>query len=542
MADRTVIAVGGGKGGVGKSFVSANLGVTIARSGKRVVLLDADLGGANLHTLFRILRPDMTVDDFIDGRVESLEDVALETSVPRLKLISGTCEVLGSADLAPAARRRLLEALATLDVDCLIIDVGAGTSAQTVDLFNAADTRLIVLTPELTSAQNAYGFLKVAVYRRFQQVLDRFPAAAALRAKLGDDAFKAASSLQKVESFFSLVGAEAPSLEHPLRLLLKEFNAKLVGNMLTRDADRNVLHALRRLISNFLDIQADVAAAFRSSSKVRASVNAGTPLAASRPSDYDTAEFDRLARACVQQDRAPLEALRTAISQALSEEGRVFAFGLDGIDVLEIEEVTDPAELAALAEIEREEAETERASTAPKPPPPPAPRPPPSPPPPPPAEAARRAEVDMDIEVDVEPEPEPRRPTPLPGAERPSARFVAELERVKRSSSRGEVYVEVRLGGYWVLGTLAHIELGAAIVKGVHPLSAAAGQQSAIRLVTMRADEQDELPHPARAVLLHYDEARGETALQLVDESEARGLLSAVLGPEALEPSLAAAT
>src|SRR4051794_27501646 len=77
---RHIIAVGGGKGGVGKSLLAANIAIYLAQLGKRVVLFDADLGGANLHTFVGIERPATTLGDFFDKRVSRLEDCVLQTS------------------------------------------------------------------------------------------------------------------------------------------------------------------------------------------------------------------------------------------------------------------------------------------------------------------------------------------------------------------------------------------------------------------------------------------------------------------------------
>src|SRR5512140_2044460 len=92
---KRVIAVGGGKGGVGKSTIAANLGVVIAQAGKRVVVVDADIGAANLHTLLGIRFPEKTLRDFIENREDDLEKVLLDTACPGLRLLSSASDVLG---------------------------------------------------------------------------------------------------------------------------------------------------------------------------------------------------------------------------------------------------------------------------------------------------------------------------------------------------------------------------------------------------------------------------------------------------------------
>src|ERR1700677_4242636 len=86
---KKVWAIGGGKGGVGKSFIISNLAISLARWGKRVIAVDLDLGGANLHTALGSDIPVKTLTDFFDGRVSKLEELLVPTSISNLKYISG---------------------------------------------------------------------------------------------------------------------------------------------------------------------------------------------------------------------------------------------------------------------------------------------------------------------------------------------------------------------------------------------------------------------------------------------------------------------
>src|ERR1700756_5114892 len=85
-AAKRIIAVGGGKGGAGKSLLAANVAIYLSTLGNRVVLLDADLGGANLHTFLGVERPHVTLGDFFAKRIERVEDCVVETSIKNLGL------------------------------------------------------------------------------------------------------------------------------------------------------------------------------------------------------------------------------------------------------------------------------------------------------------------------------------------------------------------------------------------------------------------------------------------------------------------------
>ncbi len=165
---RRVIAIGGGKGGVGKSLLSANLGIALANRGARVVLVDADLGGANLHTCLGVGQPSVSLSDFVEKRVERIEDVLVETGIDRLSLVSGAFDGLDAANPKHAQKMKLIKRLPTLDVDYVLIDLGAGTSFNVLDFFLSADTGVVVVLPEPTSIENAYRFIKAAFFRRLQ--------------------------------------------------------------------------------------------------------------------------------------------------------------------------------------------------------------------------------------------------------------------------------------------------------------------------------------------------------------------------------------
>lgn len=91
-------AIGGGKGGVGKSIITLLLGVRLAKLGVKVILVDADLGGANLNILLGIRYPLHTLEDFMQKRVDYLEDALTSTPIPNLRLLCGADDILGIAN------------------------------------------------------------------------------------------------------------------------------------------------------------------------------------------------------------------------------------------------------------------------------------------------------------------------------------------------------------------------------------------------------------------------------------------------------------
>lgn len=156
------VAVASGKGGVGKSTVALGIAMAAAERGVRTALVDADLGMANLDLLCGV-RPERTVADWLGGRAQLTQ--CFVTVAPRLWLLPGASGMSRMADLMPAQRARLVEGLARVSqhVQLLVIDLGAGIGAGTLDIACAADRLLLVATPEPTSLADAYGFAKACV-------------------------------------------------------------------------------------------------------------------------------------------------------------------------------------------------------------------------------------------------------------------------------------------------------------------------------------------------------------------------------------------
>jgi flagellar biosynthesis protein FlhG len=167
-SEARVISIGGGKGGVGKTFVAANLAVSLARLRLRVVAVDCDLEGANLHTSLGVPTPQRSLADFVAQREDDLGKLLVDTPVRGLQLIAGTHANLADAQPNHLRRVRLMRALRRLDADFVLVDLGAGTHSSVLDYFLVGGEGLIVLQPEPTSVENAYSFLRAAFYRRLR--------------------------------------------------------------------------------------------------------------------------------------------------------------------------------------------------------------------------------------------------------------------------------------------------------------------------------------------------------------------------------------
>ena len=162
-----IIPVASGKGGVGKSLVSANLGVAFAQAGLRVVVADLDLGASNLHLVLGHQAPQMGIGTFLNNTKSNFADVIIETNVSGLRFIPGDTEIPGIANLRSYQLKALVKQLLALqdDTDILLLDLGAGTHQSIIYFFLLSGQGIVVSAPAVTAVLNAYVFLKNAVFR-----------------------------------------------------------------------------------------------------------------------------------------------------------------------------------------------------------------------------------------------------------------------------------------------------------------------------------------------------------------------------------------
>ena len=174
-----IIAVGGGKGGVGKSLVSANLAVRLAATGRKVVAIDLDIGGANLHTYFGVSAPKHNLADAVVFKQRTFGEILAPTPIEGVKLIAGGREEAwgGTGSIDRGVLRSLFDSIFSAKenghADFVILDLGAGTHRHTIDFFAAAHLGLTTVLPEPTSIENAYLFLKTTLFRLIENVGER---------------------------------------------------------------------------------------------------------------------------------------------------------------------------------------------------------------------------------------------------------------------------------------------------------------------------------------------------------------------------------
>ncbi|MBF0343841.1 MAG: P-loop NTPase [Nitrospirae bacterium] len=168
-----ILAVAGGKGGVGKSIFSIALSTTLALMGYRVIIVDFDLGGANLHTYLGAMDKTLSLFHFIHKEVRTLNEIVIKTPIQNLSFISGAHYSPVMSNPAANLKVKLIKHLYTLDADFVVIDLGAGMDLSTLDFFIFTDRGFLVTVPEPGAIMNAYRFIKGALFRKMVTVFGK---------------------------------------------------------------------------------------------------------------------------------------------------------------------------------------------------------------------------------------------------------------------------------------------------------------------------------------------------------------------------------
>lgn len=295
-----LIPIGSGKGGVGKTVFTANLGAVLASRGKTVVLVDLDLGGANLHTCLGVRNKHPGVGSIVWKKEKSLENLVVPTGIDRLYLVPGDNLLPGTANLEFFTKRRIMKELLELTADYVIIDLGAGASYNVIDFWLMAPNGIVVTAPEIPSVLNAYSFLKTAAFRL---LFRSFTKGSDERARIVD--FVVNRTEGQGDTFLAFAEGLARTSEGNggARALgeLGRLRPRVVVNMGNGQDDATIAQRLREISSRNLGIGMEYISYILRDPYVPASVSDRAPLAVTAPDTFFVrgvnAAADRILRA-----------------------------------------------------------------------------------------------------------------------------------------------------------------------------------------------------------------------------------------------------
>ena len=241
-----IIPVASGKGGVGKSLLSANLAIALGEAGKRVLLVDLELGSSHPGS-------KVGMGTFLTG-LSKFEEIIHQTDYMNVSFIAGDSEIPGLTSLKASQKNELIKSFTKLEgkYDYLILDLGAGTHLTILDMFLLSPQGIIVTAPTVTATLNGYLFLKNVVFRMMYNTFKKGSKAYNYLETLKKDS----STLQRlyIPKLIEILEKEDPEATALFKRRMKEFHPRLVLNMIDDPKDTDRAQRIRRSCQQYLDL------------------------------------------------------------------------------------------------------------------------------------------------------------------------------------------------------------------------------------------------------------------------------------------------
>ena len=253
MIKPTIIPIASGKGGVGKSLFSANLAMALAGQGHKVVAADLDLGGSNLHSYLGLANEHAGIGDFLAKKGSDLQEFLTPVGYSPLEFLAGDGLCPFMANLGYAQKMRLMRALYKLPVDYVIMDLGAGSSYNTLDFFGMAADGVVLTTPDHASIMNFMAFLKNRVLRSISQEVKRVDRLKEIVESARKQPLN--EQMKTIAELIADIGQVCPDTAERVSVKLSGMRPRLAVNMVRFPDDLDFLQNVRDSLQRRLSLE-----------------------------------------------------------------------------------------------------------------------------------------------------------------------------------------------------------------------------------------------------------------------------------------------
>ncbi len=271
----TVYAVGGGKGGIGKSFISSNLALFFSRKKISTLIIDLDFGGANAHTYLNTQLAGPSIKDFLSGSTSHLGEVVTKTPFPNLSLIRGAADWDEVMSLDAKSLQQFFKSVRDLGFEKIIYDLGAGTGFETIEAFIDADVRLAVSSPEPISIENTYQFLKRVFYRQLQSACEQLDCKSLVDDILNN---KQELKISTPSSLIKHIKKTYPEMGATLDSKIQELKSITLVNQARSPKDRKISGSIAHIARQYFGFPVENAGCIDFDNRVWQSVRSMKPL------------------------------------------------------------------------------------------------------------------------------------------------------------------------------------------------------------------------------------------------------------------------
>ena len=251
----TIIPIASGKGGVGKSFFTANIAMALADMGHETVAVDLDLGGSNLHSLFGLPNRFPGIGDFLKANGKELEDLVVSLPEANLKFLPGDGRTPFLANIPYAQKQKLISGIKRLPADYILLDLGAGTSFNTLDFFRLSSRGIVITTLEYPSILSMLAFLKNSLLRVIERTFagdERILEMLAILYK--QSVTEPQTTMDAVRNRIASVDNEAGE---KMSELCKQYRPRIIFNMGEDPEELKAAEQINNILKSILSIEAD---------------------------------------------------------------------------------------------------------------------------------------------------------------------------------------------------------------------------------------------------------------------------------------------
>ncbi len=228
-ASATIIPIAAGKGGVGKSFLTANLAIAMAQLGRQTIAVDMDLGGSNLHSFLGLPNRHPGIGDYLQAKNRTLKDLLVPTGIKNLSFLPGDGKTPFMANIPFAQKMKLIAHIRKLPADYILLDLGAGSTFNTLDFFSISKKGIVITTAEPPAIMNMLVFLKNFLLRSISRSLSKDNA---LRNFLRDlHKRPMEDQMSSIKSLRDEIAAEDPKAARIITEMCKSYCPRIIFNM-----------------------------------------------------------------------------------------------------------------------------------------------------------------------------------------------------------------------------------------------------------------------------------------------------------------------
>jgi len=271
-----VLTIASGKGGVGKSFLAVNIAIHLSSLKKKVVLVDADLSGSNLHSLLGLSPLGSEHSYFVLEKIQDLNQLLMESGLENLSLVPIGKKRSNLANLSYIEKIKITKGLKSLKADFLVIDTCSGTSYNTLDFFLLSPHGILVTTADPLSIENLYHFIKAAIIRKIRTTSQEPHIKKVLKEWMS---LSASSEKNLIDTFIDSAPYEDKEMvEKEVKNAVKDFHPKLILSRTKNQDNRDLGFAIQKMVALYFGITIDYLGYVEEHQLVRESIAKKKPL------------------------------------------------------------------------------------------------------------------------------------------------------------------------------------------------------------------------------------------------------------------------